>query len=161
MSAIDPTCLPWQTAHDFDIEGATTIIGNVDGEIIDGTTHHTYDFVARTLDVEDDSQSHSVAVANAAFIVRACSSHAALVEALESVTGLLRDERDSLFECSTVGDDPETLDEDARPYIAQMDVALAASRAALAKARGPEDRGRAVPDHASGPTIMHPEGYSE
>lgn len=85
MSAIDPTCLPWQTKHDFDIEGSTTIIGNVDGEIFDGTTHHTFDFVARTLDLEDDSQSHSVAVANAAFIVRACNSHRALVEALEKL----------------------------------------------------------------------------
>jgi hypothetical protein len=89
MSAIDPTCLPWQIKHDFDTEGATTIIGNVDGEIIDGTAHHTFDFVARTLDVEDDSQSRSVAVANAAFIVRACNSHGALIAQLEFAVKLL------------------------------------------------------------------------
>jgi len=83
MSAIFPTCGPWQVKHDFDAEGLTTIIGNVDGEIIDGTTHHTYDFVCRTLNPDDDSQSHSVAVANAEFIVRACNSHAALVARID------------------------------------------------------------------------------
>lgn len=82
MSAIDPTCLPWQTKHDFDVEGRTTIIGNVDGEIIDGSTHHSYDFVARTLDEDDDSQSRSIAVANADFIVLACNNHKALFDAL-------------------------------------------------------------------------------
>ncbi len=89
MSAISPISRPWQVTHDFDTEGRTTIIGNVDGEIIDGTTHHTYDFVARTLDDDDDSQSRSVAVANAAFIVRACNSHDAMLSAL----------RDAVVEC--------------------------------------------------------------
>lgn len=84
MSKISPTCLPWQTKHDFDIEARTTIIGNVDGEIIDGTTHHTFDFVCATLDDDDDSQSRSVAVANAEFIVRACNTHAALLEAAQA-----------------------------------------------------------------------------
>lgn len=83
MSAIFPTATPWQVKHDFGTEGSTTIIGNVDGEIIDGTTHHTYDFVAKTLDDTDDSQSRSIAAANAAFIVRACNSHTALVEAID------------------------------------------------------------------------------
>ncbi|WP_305096448.1 hypothetical protein [Croceibacterium aestuarii] len=82
MSAISPTGTPWQVKHDFDLEGQTTVIGNVDGEIIDGTTHHTFDFVCRTIDEADDSQSRSVAVANAEFIVRAANSHAKLVEAL-------------------------------------------------------------------------------
>jgi hypothetical protein len=85
VSVIDPTCLPWQTMHDNSAEGYTTVIGNVDGEIIDGTTHHSYDFVARTLDVEDDSQSWSIAAANARFIVRACNSHYKLLRLVEAV----------------------------------------------------------------------------
>jgi len=82
MGAIYPTSLPWQVKHDFDVEGLTTIIANVDGEIIDGTTHYTYDFICDTLG-DDDTTSRSVAVANAAFIVRACNAHDALVEALK------------------------------------------------------------------------------
>lgn len=64
MSA-HPTSGPWQVKHDFDLDGLTTVIGNVDGEIIDGTTHHSFDFVCRTIDEADDSQSPEVAVANA------------------------------------------------------------------------------------------------
>lgn len=88
MSAIYPTGGPWQIAHDYSLDGLTKIIGNVDGEIhSDGSTTHTYDFVCSTIDDEDDSQSLSVAVANARFIVRAANSHAALVEALEGILG--------------------------------------------------------------------------
>lgn len=36
---------PWQSQHDFSLEGELTIIGNVDGEIIDGHTHHHYKLV--------------------------------------------------------------------------------------------------------------------
>tara|TARA_Y100001963_G_scaffold107243_1_gene148248 strand:+ start:764 stop:1153 length:390 start_codon:yes stop_codon:yes gene_type:complete len=75
MSAIFPTGRPWQVKHDYDLEGSTTIIGNVDGEIIDGTTHNSFDFVCSTLDEMDDSQSRSIAVANAKFIVRAVNGH--------------------------------------------------------------------------------------
>jgi hypothetical protein len=38
--------------------------------------------------------------------------------------------------------------------------ALNFANAAIAKATGAEERGRPVPDHGSGPTILHPEGYS-
>lgn len=85
MMAIDPTGTPWQTGHDFDLEGRTTIIGNVDGEIIEGRTHHTYDFVCRTIDEANDSQSPDIAVANADLIVRAVNSHRALIVALEDI----------------------------------------------------------------------------
>lgn len=101
MSAIFPTGLPWQVKHDYDTEGRTTIIGNVDGEIIDGTTHHTYDFVATTLDETDDSQSRSIAVANAAFIVRACNDHAkhlARITQLEASNAQLEADRAELFD---------------------------------------------------------------
>jgi hypothetical protein len=126
VSKIDPTCLPWQIKHDFDTEGATTIIGNVDGEIIDGMTHHTFDFVARTLDLDDDSQSRSVAIANAAFIVRACNSHRALVEALVELVG------DELCGDKALGKRSET--EFYRPVISWA--ARARARAAIAKAKG-------------------------
>jgi hypothetical protein len=41
---------PWQTKSDFDQEGRTTIISNVDGEIVDGITHCTFDVVGRCCD---------------------------------------------------------------------------------------------------------------
>lgn len=118
VQGVRPTSTQWQTAHDFDIEGRTTIIGNVDGEIIDGTTHYSYDFVARTLDEDDDSQSQAIAAENADFIVRACYSHASLIAALE---GLVRDAR------PTNWDDDEDME--------QWQAWLAADRA-IAKARG-------------------------
>jgi hypothetical protein len=47
MSAPQFTPGPWQSKHDYTVEGATTIIANVDGESFsDGTTTHTYDFIA-------------------------------------------------------------------------------------------------------------------
>ncbi|WP_279141310.1 hypothetical protein [Sphingomonas paucimobilis] len=70
MSAA-PTSGPWQVKHDFDLDGLTTVIGNVDGEIIDGTTHASFDFVCRTIDEADDSQSPAVAIANARLCVAA------------------------------------------------------------------------------------------
>ena len=85
MSAIYPTSRPWQIKRDFDLEGRTTIIGNVDGEVIDGMTHNTFDFVCQTIDEDDDSQSRSIAIANADFIVRVANAHDALVEAIEAV----------------------------------------------------------------------------
>lgn len=88
MSEHKHTPGPWQVKHDFDTEGRTTILGNVDGEIIDGTTHYSFDFVARTLDEDDDSQCPSIAVANADFIVRACNSHDAMLAALKAAEQL-------------------------------------------------------------------------
>ena len=82
MSKIDHISLPWQVKHDFDIEGLTTIIGNVDGEIVEGSTHYSYDFVCTTVDPDESVQSRSVCVANAEFIVRACNSYQSLIEAL-------------------------------------------------------------------------------
>lgn len=81
MSAISPISPPWQIKHDFDLEGATTIIGNVDGEIVDGTTHYSYDFICTTVDPDESVQARGVCIANAAFIVRACNSHAELLAA--------------------------------------------------------------------------------
>lgn len=125
MSAIFPTALPWQVMHDHSTYGRTTIIGNVDGEIIDGTTHHTYDFVATTLDDTDDSQSRSIAVANAAFIVRACNSHAALVGAIDRYLAA----RDAL---------------DAAPThnSRAVDAAMAEHEVALGKLRAVSERAR-------------------
>ncbi|MEC9067843.1 MAG: hypothetical protein VX569_11250 [Pseudomonadota bacterium] len=85
MSAINPTSRPWQVKHDLDLEGRTTLIGNVDGELIDGTTHHSFDFVCRTIDEDDDSQSRSIAIANADYIVRVVNAHDALVDAIEAI----------------------------------------------------------------------------
>jgi len=110
MSAITPTPGPWQIHSDYTLEGRTTVIANVDGEIIDGTTHYTFDFVCDTLG-DDDSRSASVAVANAHLIAAAPD----LLEALENLERYLRD----------------TAHHNA--------VEAAAARAAIAKAHG-EDR---------------------
>jgi len=67
MSAIDPTPGPWQIHSDYTLEGRTMVIGNVDGEYIDGQAHTTFDFVCDTLG-DDDSGSASIAVANARVI---------------------------------------------------------------------------------------------
>lgn len=140
MSAIDPTCLPWQTKHDFDIEGRTTIIGNVDGEIIDGMTHNTFDFVCCTVDLDDDSQSRSIAVANADFIVRACNSHAALVAAADrGLVALEQELHDLLTSVCLLDDDLEPRRDTIEPAFeadaAELEQAIASVTAAIAKAR--------------------------
>lgn len=44
------TNTPWQQRDDYTNEGWITIIGNVDGEYIDGQAHCTYDVIARCED---------------------------------------------------------------------------------------------------------------
>ena len=61
---------PWQVHSDYTLEGLTTVIANIDGEIIDGTTHYTFDFVCDTLG-DDDARSSGVAKANAVLICAA------------------------------------------------------------------------------------------
>lgn len=47
MSAPQFTPGPWQSKGDYTVAEATTIIANVDGEsFTDGTTSHSYDFIA-------------------------------------------------------------------------------------------------------------------
>jgi hypothetical protein len=42
---------PWQTKHDYDREGRTTIIANVDGDThADGSTTYSYDVIATCCD---------------------------------------------------------------------------------------------------------------
>ena len=68
---------PWQIHSDYTLEGRTTVIGNVDGEIIDGTTNYTFEIVCDTLG-DDDTRSASIAMANARLIVEAPRMLAAL-----------------------------------------------------------------------------------
>jgi hypothetical protein len=58
---------PWQVKNEY-VPDCLTIIANVDGEIIDGTTHYTYDFIATC---EDDGEFSVDAVGNARLIAEA------------------------------------------------------------------------------------------
>ncbi|AIT81641.1 hypothetical protein JI59_18685 [Novosphingobium pentaromativorans US6-1] len=53
---------------------------------------------------------------------------------------LARDEvaekRDVIFDCHTIGGDPDTLEDEARPDLEHLDAQLARIDSALAKARG-------------------------
>lgn len=58
---------PWQSQHDFDLSGEYTIIGNVDGEIIDGHTHYSYTLICEVYDNENREED----AANARLITEA------------------------------------------------------------------------------------------
>lgn len=75
--AIKPgTRLPWQYRDDYTTEGFVTIIGNVDGEYIDGQASCTYDVVCRC---EDEFGERLPNVAqNVRYIVHACNEYPAL-----------------------------------------------------------------------------------
>lgn len=75
---------PWQAKHDYTVEGATTIIANVDGESFsDGTTSHTFDFIAICEDEYGERLLN--AQANARLIAAAPEMFAALELALANV----------------------------------------------------------------------------
>ena len=74
MSAPQPgTPLPWQYRDDYTTGGFVTIIGNVDGEYIDGQAHHTYDVVCRC---EDEFGERLPNVGrNVRYIIHACNNY--------------------------------------------------------------------------------------
>ena len=87
MSAPQPgTPLPWQYRDDYTTEGFVTIIGNVDGEYVDGQAHCTYDVVCRC---EDEFGERLPDVAkNVRYIVHAANNFPkaqALADALRDV----------------------------------------------------------------------------
>ena len=63
---------PWQvySAYHPMLEQKCTVIANVDGEIIDGVTHNSFDFVCTTLNENQDNPTRP-AIENAAFIAAA------------------------------------------------------------------------------------------
>jgi hypothetical protein len=68
---------PWQTKHDYTLEGATTIVANVDGEIhSDGAQTYAYDFICTCEDEFGEYLPN--AKANARLIAKAPTMHAAL-----------------------------------------------------------------------------------
>jgi len=70
------TPLPWQYRDDYTSEGFVTIIGNIDGEYVDGWANCTYDVVCRC---EDEFGERLPNVAqNVRYIVRACNEYPAL-----------------------------------------------------------------------------------
>ena len=87
MSAPVPgTPLPWQYRDDYTTEGFVTIIGNVDGEYVDGKPECTYEVVCRCEDEFGERLPH--VAANVRYLVHAANNFHALLEALE---GLLRE----------------------------------------------------------------------
>lgn len=79
---------PWQVVHDFDRDGRTTIIGNVDGEIHQTGPTYSYEFVATTADPNDDITSRHTEIANARLIAAAPDLFAALTKARNTLAGL-------------------------------------------------------------------------
>lgn len=86
------TPLPWQYRDDYTSEGFVTIIGNVDGEYVEGRATYTYDVICRC---EDEFGERLPYVAkNVRYIVEACNAYPALIakaamaEALASEMGL-------------------------------------------------------------------------
>lgn len=84
---------PWQTRSDHLNEDRLTIIGNVDGEYVDGRAECSYEFVASCID--EFGENHARSFANARLIAAAPDLLEALrfyVEAED--TGLEDDELD-------------------------------------------------------------------
>lgn len=74
---------PWQVKHDWDIEGATTIIANADAEIDSEGTHYSYDTIAICHDQFDERMPE--AQANARRIVACVNALAGIpIDAIES-----------------------------------------------------------------------------
>ena len=78
---------PWQSQHDFDLDGEFTIVGSVDGEAIDGHTHHTYTTVAEVYDNDNLAEDR----ANARLIAAAPGLLAALIQLIPSNVALGND----------------------------------------------------------------------
>jgi hypothetical protein len=77
------TPLPWQYRDDYTSEGFVTIIGNIDGEYVDGRADCTYDVVCRC---EDEFGERLPNVAqNVRYIVHACNEYPALVRELDAL----------------------------------------------------------------------------
>lgn len=75
------TPLPWQCRDDYTTEGFVTIIGNVDGEYVDGQAQCTYDVVCRC---EDEFGERLPNVGqNVRYIAHACNLYPELLEALQ------------------------------------------------------------------------------
>lgn len=87
-AALKPgTPLPWQYRDDYTSEGFVTIIGNVDGEHVDGQASCTYDVVCRC---EDEFGERLPNVAqNVRYIVEACNAYPDLLALVERLVGAL------------------------------------------------------------------------
>ncbi len=81
------TPLPWQYRDDYTSEGFVTIIGNVDGEYVDGQAHCTYDVVCRC---EDEFGERLPNVGqNVRYLVHACNAYPDLLAMVEKLAGML------------------------------------------------------------------------
>ena len=72
---------PWQSKNDQFTDDFITLIGNVDGEFIDGTSHFTYETVAR---FEDEFGERQLNVAsNIGLIVELVNNLSEIIAALK------------------------------------------------------------------------------
>lgn len=78
---LNATSRDWQSKHDFDRDGMLTIVGNVDGEYVDGVPECTFDLICEVEDGKD-------AVANAIFIGSAQNDISALLSEVTRLRAL-------------------------------------------------------------------------
>ena len=79
---------PVQVKHDYNLEGRTTIIGNVDGEYVDGKLDASYDFVCSTLNY-GETDDPAKAKANTAAIVAAVNTLPAALDEIKRLSAEL------------------------------------------------------------------------
>lgn len=65
-----------------------------------------------------------------------------VVDLFRQCAALIKDDRDSLFECATIGGDPATLDEETRPFVEVRDQVLSQIEAALSAMRPVQEEGQ-------------------
>lgn len=119
------TCGPWQSKSDFDREDRLTIIGNVDGEYVDGVPRCTYTDVCQ---VEDNDE----AIANAWLIAAAPE----LLAAAKAGLARMMAELDRIYEAHCLLNEDltpkiETLEEAAREDVAQLEREIKQAKAAI------------------------------
>lgn len=115
---------PWQSRDDYTTDGFVTIIGNIDGEYVDGKPECTYDVICVC---EDE---YGERLPNVAANVRLVSAAPDLLEALRDIVGTVRnDEHGHCVHCGR--DNSDYLDSPCAD-----DCPGERARAAIAKALG-------------------------
>lgn len=78
------TDAPWQSKNEYSTDDFVTLIGNVDGEYIDGREHCTYDTVARFEDEFGERQLN--VAANIMLVTTLVNNLPAIIAALKATS---------------------------------------------------------------------------